>query len=483
MASPRFPLCAAVILVLAAAAMIASAAAAPRRPHVVLFIADDYSWHDAGPYGAKDARTPNLDRLARESMRFDAAFAASPTCVPSRSSLYTGLYPIRNGAHANHSLVREGVRSLPQYMSELGYRVVIAGKTHVGPRAAFPFEYLDESNVMPAGKNHVLWTDLNTAAVDGLLGTHDRAGKPLCLVVCAHSPHVYWPENDGYDPAKVTVPPYLLDTPQTRTALCRYYTDVTWMDRQLGEVVASLGRHGYAAETLLAFTADQGAQFPFAKWNVYDAGIRVPLLVRWPGRVTAASSSTAALVSLVDLLPTFLEAAGGKAPADVDGRSFLPVLLGRSDRHHDAVFAAHTGDGQMNRSPQRCVRTGRFKLIVNLVPDAPHKTHISDGAGVDGKGYWDSWLKRAEGDAAAAAVVRRYRQRPAAELYDLAADPYEQRDLAADPAHAATLDDLSGKLRAWRVAQGEDPSKVLMPEDARKGQIPYAKWGPPNVPK
>jgi N-sulfoglucosamine sulfohydrolase len=470
------------IVVLSCAASVAWAAAAPPRSHIVLFIADDYSWHDAGPYGASDTRTPNLDRLARESMRFDAAFAASPTCTPSRSALYTGCYPFRNGAHANHSLVRDGVRSLPWYMAELGYRVVIAGKTHIGPRAAFPFEYLEDSNVMPAGKNHDLWTDLNTAAVDGLLKSHDRGARPLCLVVCAHSPHVYWPESDGYDPAKVTIPPYLLDTPETRAARCKYLTDVTWMDRQLGEVTASLERHGYAPDTLLAFMADQGAQFPFAKWDVYDAGIRVPLLVRWPGRVKAGST-TAALVSLVDLLPTIIDSVGGKPPADVDGRSFLPVLLGQSDRHHDAVFAAHTGDGQMNRSPQRCVRTPRFKYILNLAPDAPHKTHISDGAGVDGKGYWDSWLMRAETDPAAAAAVKRYRQRPAEELYDLSADPYEQRDLAADPAHAATLAELRGKLRAWRVQQGEDLSKVPMPEDARKGQIPYAKWGQATAPK
>src|SRR5690242_15274815 len=128
------------------------------RPHIVLFICDDFSWHDAGCYGSKSARTPRLDQLASEGMRFDAAFSASPTCTPSRSATYTGLYPFRNGAHANHSLIHDGVKTLPQYMRELGYRTVIAGKTHIGPREQFPFEYLANSNVMPPGKNHVLWT-------------------------------------------------------------------------------------------------------------------------------------------------------------------------------------------------------------------------------------------------------------------------------------------------------------------------------------
>ena len=443
-----------------------------RRPHVVLFIADDYSWHDSGPYGNRTVRTPNLDRLAREGLRFDAAFAASPTCTPSRSAIFTGLYPFRNGAHTNNSVINDGLRTLPHRMKDRGFRVVLAGKTHIGPREAFPFEYLKDSNVMPPGRNHVLWTDLNTGAVEALLAGHDR-DKPLCLVVCSHSPHVYWPPNDGYDAAKVAPPPYLLDTPETRDAMCRYYTDVTWMDRQVGEVVEALAKHGYADDTLFAFAADQGAQFPFAKWNLYDAGMRVPLLVRWPGKV-AAGGSTRAMVSLVYLLPTLLEVAGAAPPADIDGRSFLPVLLGRADRHRDEVYAAHTGDGNMSRSPMRCVRTARHKYILNLAPAQPYRSHISEGNGPDGRAYWASWERRAAGDPAAAALIGRYRQRPAEELYDVTSDPYEQKNLAADPASASLLADLREKVRKWRVEQGEDLARVPMPEDARKGQVRYA---------
>lgn len=444
-----------------------------QRPHIVLFIADDYTWHDAGPYGARDVRTPNLDRLAREGLRFDRAFAASPTCTPSRSAIYTGLFPFRSGAHANHSLVRDDLRTLPHRMKDLGYRVVLAGKTHIGPRANFPFEYLEGSNVMPPGRNHILWTDLNTAAVDGLLAKHDRE-QPLCLIVCSHSPHVYWPENEGYDPAGVRLPPYLLDTRETREALTRYYTDVEWMDTQVGEVRASLGKYGYEKETLFIFTADQGAQFPFAKWNLYEAGIRVPLLASWPGKIKPGGTS-AALVSLVDLLPTFVEAAGGGQPEDMDGRSFLPVLTGKSARHRAEVFAAHTGDGQMNRSPMRAIRTDRYKLILHLAPETPYKTHISEGATADGRSYWESWVRLAAKNRRAAEVVRRYRHRSAEELYDLKADPWEQRNLAGESAYRSVLGELRRKLKAWRVAQGEDLSKVPLPEDARQGQVPYAK--------
>jgi arylsulfatase A-like enzyme len=257
---------------------------------------------------------------------------------------------------------------------------------------------------------------------------------------------------------------------------CNYYTDVSHMDAQLGDVLASLTKHGYDdAGTLVLFTADQGAQWPFAKWNLYDAGIRVPLMARWAGKIKPGTT-TDALVSLVDLLPTMLnvaEAADQVTPK-LDGHSLLPVLLGRSAHQHDAVFASNTGDGNMNRSPMRAVRTSHYKYILNLLPDALFKTHISDGGGEDGLFYWRSWEALAKTDAHAKQVIEHYRHRPAEEMYDIQADPYELKNLAADPAHAKDLDAMRELLRKWRLDQGEDLSKVPMPEDSRKGPLPYA---------
>ena len=400
------------------------------RPNIVLFLADDLTWNDCGPYGSTDVHTPNLDKLATESLKFERAFAASPTCTPSRSALYSGLYPFRNGAHANHSLVKDGLRTLPHYMKDLGYRVVLAGKSHIGPREEFPFEYLENSNVMPPGKTELLWIDLNTGAIDQMLQSHDKS-QPICLIAAAHSPHVFWLPNEHYDPATIKLPPYFVDTKRTRQVRCDYYTDVEWMDKQVGEVRDALVRHGYADNTLFMFTADQGAQWPFAKWNLYDAGIRTPLLVHWPGKVDKAAT-TRAMVSLIDLLPTMIEAAGGTAPAGIDGKSILPVLLGKTDRHRDEVFASHTGDQAMNHAPMRCIRTDRYKYIANLAPEIPFTTHISKTGGPDG--YWQTWLNRAKNNPHAAELVRRYEHRPPEELYDLEADPSELKNIAMDPA-------------------------------------------------
>jgi uncharacterized sulfatase len=460
-------LAAAVILLFAPAVL--SAAAETSRPNIVLMFGDDLTWHDVGPYGGYGARTPNIDRLATESLKFNRAYSASPTCTPSRSAMFTGLYPVRNGAHANHSLVKEGVRSLPQYLKDLGYRVVIAGKTHFGPREQFPFEYLEGSNVMPPGKREVLWTDLGVEAIDKLLATHDKA-QPLCLIVAAHSPHTTWPEVDGYDAKQLKLPPYFVDTPRTRQARARYLTDVTQLDREVGKVDASLAKHGYADSTMFLFTSDQGAQFPFGKWNLYDAGIKVPLLVRWPGK-TKPASTTDAMVSLIDLLPTFIEAAGAAPPADLDGRSFLGVLTGKTDVAREEIYASHTGDKAMNQAPMRAIRRGKWKYIVNLRPDLLYTTHVTKAPGPDG--YWGSWVNRAKTDPKAAVLVDRYEHRKPEEVYDLESDPFELNNVANDPAHAATLAELREKVKQWRVQQGEDLSKPpLMPVDVRPGQGP-----------
>ena len=230
-------------------------------------------------------------------------------------------------------------------------------------------------------------------------------------------------------------------------------------------------RHGYE-DALFMFTADQGAQFPFEKWNLYDAGIKVPLIVRWPGRV-APNTTTEAMVSLVDLLPTMCAAAGETTPAGIDGRSFLNVLEGKSGEARDAIFAAHTGDLEMNQAPMRTIRTKRLKYIENLAPEIPFTTHISRGE--DAEKYWKDWVARSATAPAAAAVVSRYEHRPAEELYDVAADPYELHNLADAPAYADQKAKLRERLHQWRIEQGEDLSKVLMPKDARRGQFPYAE--------
>lgn len=443
------------------------------KPNIVLFLADDHTATDCGPYGSREVRTPNLDRLAHEGLLFRNAFAGSPTCMPSRAVLFTGLMPLRNGAHANNlagqSQCREDVRSLPHYLKELGYRVAQAGKTHFGPKQVFPFERVANSEVPEPGfeKNPGLRMDLNVAAVEQWLGSVTN-GQPFCLVVCDHSPHVIWPEKAEYDPASITIPPNHIDTPETRRARARYYTDITKMDANLGRLRASLEQHGFATNTIFFYTSDQGAQWPFAKWGLYDQGIRVPFLVRWPERIQPGTT-TDALISLADVLPTVMEIAGGKPALDLDGRSFLPVLDGKTNQHREMIYASHSQDGAMNLCPMRCVRTARFKYILNLAPENEYTTHMDKAQDHDGgREYWNSWTQQAASNPVAAAVLKRYHWRPREELYDVLLDPFEVHNLADDPDFAGIKQKLSKQLTAWRQEQKDEKTGPEKPRPIGK---------------
>jgi len=422
-------------------------------PDIVIFLTDDHSQLDCSPYGSSGIRTPNIQRLADAGLKFERAYVASPSCAPSRAALLTGLMPARNGAVANHSKPRAEIRKWPAYFQELGYEVVSFGKVaHYRHTADYGFDHFAHDTFHDhAGI---------AAAVEFLKRRPRENAKPLCLFVGSNWPHVPWPEeNHGYDPVKLRLPSGSIDTPATREWRAKYAAAVTRGDEDLGLILDAV-RAQLPPETLFLFSSDHGAQWPFAKWNLYEAGVSVPLIVAWPGAVKSGTR-TAAIVQWTDFLPTLLEAAGGKAPAGVDGRSFLAVLRGEAQTHRDRVFTTHTADGRMNIYPSRAVRDERWKYIRNLHPEFAFTTHIDLVAGHLGqRAFFATWEAAAKTDPQAEAILKRYHARPAEELYDLASDPHEQRNLAADPRHAEKLNTLRTELDAWMTAQG-DRQEVL----------------------
>jgi uncharacterized sulfatase len=429
------------------------------KPHIVMFLSDDHGLEFSGCYGNNIIQTPHLDALAKEGMRFTKMFAASPTCVPSRSSLYTGLYPSRNGAIGNHTSCKAGVKSLPTYSKALGYRVVLANKVHVKPKDVFDFEYVKLS--LPGDPNQPRrYRDegLDTAAVDGFLAGHvkEHPGQPLCLILADSSPHVTWETNKIYDVAKLAIMPYMVDTPKTRAGLANYYQDISTMDKRIGDVLGSLKKHGYEENTLLIYTSDQGPEWPHCKWTLYDTGLRVPFIVRWPGKVKAGSVCDA-MMSLVDVTPTFIEAAGGMEIEGLDGRSFKDVLLGRTGTFREEIFATHTGDREMNVFPQRCVRDKRYKYVLNLRPERTWTTHFTKVAGIPNshKDIWDSWVEKAKTDARTAKLLDIMEHHTAEELYDTEADPYELNNIAKEAGLKPILDKLRKDLKEWMASQGD----------------------------
>ena len=429
-----------------------AAEASADKPNIILFIADDHGWRDSGVYGDKVVRTPNIDQLARQGMRFAHAFAASPLCSPSRCVIETGLMPFRNGGHKFNSPIRPGVKTLPAYFKERGYYTAEVGKFHHPPANAFPYDLVD-----PA---------IQKAA--DFIERYDRK-QSLLLVVCAYDPHQPWAKNKSYDPAQVGVYPNFIDTVQTRKDRTDYYTSVERMDTTLGRVLKAIDARGMRDNTLFVYTSDQGASWPFGKWCVYDSGLHVPFIVRWPGKVVA-NCVTDAMVSQADLVPTFLKVAGENPPADLDGRSFLKVLTGETTKHRDVVFGTHTGnDGATsalaNYNPARTIITAKYQYVLNLAPEREFTSWITAPA-TDSKAqyqpFWPTWVEKAKTDQFAAQIVNAYLHRAREELYDLSADPFEMHNLANDPRHAEQRRALRQQLSEWCKQQGDSEPLVYL---------------------
>ncbi|MEM6915968.1 MAG: sulfatase [Verrucomicrobiota bacterium] len=427
-----------------------------KPPNVLLILADDLSWFDLGCYGNKDVRTPNIDKLASDGMKFSNAFTATAMCAPTRQQLYTGLFPVRNGAMANHSEVKPGTKSMVHHLGSLGYDVHLYGKTHFGPTDSFPFE-ITKKLIVPKGPN------------------------PFCLVVATKMPHQPWPKNETYDPEKLTLPPYFIDNPETRLAMARYYTEVTQLDGVVGDLLSQLEANGQADNTVVIFTSEQGSAFFGGKWTCYDRGLKTALIVRWPGEIEPGSKSDA-LVQYVDVVPTLVELAGGDsttvdtgrngAPGGgngFDGKSFLEILRGQREEHHPYVYGVHTMQGAWvgGPFPIRSIRDDRYKFIWNLMPERPFANFLM----VEDKlNCWRSWVRDAAADPAAAEIVERWVKRPEFEFYDTENDPFELVNLADDPSHLDRIEGMKTTLEAWMKQQGDRGIETELSNQAYEGK-------------
>lgn len=440
----------------AASLLLAGFAEVAAKPNFLFVIADDCTHRDFGCYGGQ-AKTPNIDKLATEGMRFTQCFQAAPMCSPTRHNIYSGLYPVKSGAYPNHTFAKDGTKSVCHYLGDAGYRVALSGKTHISPKEVFPFEYSGKGN------------NPDMEVVDKIFAETKAGGKPFCLFACSNEPHTPWNKGDSsqYDAAKLKLPPYFADTPVTREQMTKYLAEVTYYDSQVGELLALLDKHGLAESTMVVVVSEQGASFPFGKWTCYDTGLQSACVVRWPG-VVKPGSVTDAMVEYVDMTPTFIDAAGLEVPEVLDGKSFVPVLKGEADKHKDYVFGIMTTRGIINGSDHygiRSVRSDKYKLIVNLTPDVSFSNACVKSP------TFKSWMEAAEqGDAVAAERVKRYQTRPAEELYDVTVDPFEWNNLAGDPAHADAKAKLKAELDAWMKACGDEGQPTELAAHEHQGR-------------
>ena len=454
-----------------------STAYAAEKPNVLIIMADDCTHTDLPLYGGQNAKTPNLDALAAQSLTFNKAYVSSAMCQPCRAELFTGKYPMQNGCAWNHSASRPDVTSMPHHLKTLGYRVGIAGKVHVKPDSVFPFDRVpgfDPSCVRDPTKAHDL------AGVTEFMDS----SQPFCLVVALVEPHVPWVMGDAsqYPPKKLKLPPNIADTPRTREDFGRYLAEITYMDGQVGELLATLDSSGKANDTLVLFTSEQGAQFPGGKWTNWDTGLHTALIARWPGKIESGRR-TDALVQYCDVLPTLLDIAGtNPSTGDFGGHSFKAVLDGATHSDRKYVYGVHNNLPEGPAYPIRTITDGEFRYIRNLTPDELYiEKHVM---GINGKGnlnnaYWGSWTWATETNPDVYNLVKRYMLRPSEQFYHTAKDTYEMNNLTADPSLTERKHQLSAELEKWLASQGDpgiEQDTLESLEASRKGQH---RFGPP----
>lgn len=419
------------------------------RPNIVVIMADDLDSRQLSCYGGENLKTPYIDQLASEGLRFNNMIASEAVCVPTRASLFTGLYPARHGSFQNHKPVFDGLKSVCHYLGGLNYTVALTGKDHsTRPASVFPFTFIKgfETNCVSKTDNYFL---------DSIKQFITTQKDPYCLFVMSINPHAPWTEGDPaeFDPDKLKLPPHWVDTRQVRELFCNYLAEVRRLDNQVGDIMKLLAETGQDKNTILVFLGEQGAQFPGAKWNLWDEGQKSSMIVRWPGVVKPATE-TNAIVQYEDITPTFIDIAGGRPVTGIDGKSFIDVLKGKTNKARDFAYGIHNNIPEGPAYPMRSIRTANYKLILNLTPQK--KYHIKYMMNPNKKdSYWNDWVARGQHNATDQKLIDRIEHRPAIQLYDLKADPYELNNIAGDAKYNQLVKQYTTELRKWMQQQGD----------------------------
>ena len=467
------------VLILVLFALASPVAAQVDRPNILWISAEDLS-PDLGSYGDGYAITPTLDRLAAEGVRYLNAFATAPVCAPSRSAIITGMYPTTIGSlHMRSKAVPPvGIKAFTEYLRAAGYYCTNNSKTDYNfeapPSNRPPESVWDETSTRAHWRNRESRTQ-PFFAVFNLTVTHESQIRAAEADYRRNTGRLT--PDQFHDPAKAVLPPYYPDTPLVRRDWARYYDNVTAMDYQVADILKQLEDDGLRESTIVFFWGDHGRGLPRGKRNVYDAGIRVPLLVRWPGRLGAGTVSDE-LVSLFDLGPTALSLAGLRTPPQMQAQPFLGPYRREPRKfvfsHRDRMDEAH----DMVRS----VMGKRYHYIRNFHPDRTNAQYIDyleemptmqelrrlfkDHFNALGPGY---------------GVALRTEQlafllpgKPREELYEVAADRHEVRNLAASPGHQRVLREMRQALQVW---QRRTNDLGLLPEaELRERMRPGGVW-------
>jgi len=432
------------------------------RPNIILIVSDDHGREALGCYGNPVIRTPALDALAGEGVRFSTSFCTTASCAASRSVILTGLYNHTNGTYGHthgchHFACFEDVVTLPALLKDGPYRTGRVGKQHYAPDSSFPFDWGH-----PAGKFGRDDVRMSESCREFI-----RGPEPFFLYWCSMNPHragalqshPLQPDGFGnppdafpgdteraYSEDEVVVPPFLSDTPEARAELAQYYQSISRLDRGIGRLVDILKEEGKYENTVIIYISDNGAAFPASKTTLYEPGMCLPCIVRSPLHQNRGTSCDG-LITWADITPTVLDFAGlYSQPEDFHGRSFRGIIDEESPEDwREEVYAAHTFHEITNYYPMRVVRTRKQKFIWNIA----WKLDYSFASDLWRSASWQGALRDGL-ERFGARTTDAYLHRPRFELYDLEADPNETVNLAESPEHAGLVNSFCEKLKRFQ---------------------------------
>ena len=441
---------------------------AAERPNVLLIVSED-NGPELGCYGDQYARTPNLDQLAETGVRFDRAFVPYSVCSPSRAVFLTGLYPHQNGqiglATHHFSLYDQATPNVFTLLKAAGYRTGLIGKLHINPESAFPVDF---RRIRGANFGRRKVDDYSQAAAEFFDAESD---KPFFLSVNYPDAHLPFHRQQFGRPANpltgadVRPLPWVgVDSPRIREVTADYYNCLERLDEGVGLLLDELEKSGHADNTLVIYIGDHGAQFPRGKVSVYEGGLRIPFIVRWPGRAKAGIVRDE-LISTVDILPTLLEAAGVGIPSALPGRRLQPLLADRTTDWRQYIYGFTTGSYPFALHLQWSIRDDRYKLLVSLVPGTENlgaRMYLDPNNTITVVSGFTS-DEQASATPRIQAGLKRFQNPPRYELYDLQNDPYEWMDLSDNPKLASVKRRLIEDLQAFRTDTSDpflDPDNV-----------------------
>lgn len=422
-------------------------------PNIVVFIADDVSWNDLGCYGNTEVKTPNIDRIAAEGLRFNQAYLTASSCSPSRISIMTGRYPHNTGAPELHTQPRIALASIASQLKTQGYYTAQAGKWHMGDLLREGYDRIEDEFQKDKSGGEAKWLEV----------TQQREkDKPFFFWFAAYDAHRIWGEDNQFigthNADSLTAKPYWVNDKGTRMDMAGYYDEIARFDYYIGEIEKELEAQGVLDNTLIVIMADNGRPFTRAKTRGYDEGMKTPMVMKWPKGIKYKGATSEALLSVIDLAPTFASLAGAETPESFQGKDLSALFKDPSAEFRSYAFAEHNWHDF--EAHERMLYTPQFTYIRNF---RPQFASPGPADAINSPTYKALEEGLAAGTLTELQAAPLLAPQPREELYDRSKDPLQYTNLIGQAAYQKEHEHFANVLQIFMQQTGDDVPEKLTP--------------------